>query len=197
MKLPQSYNDLTIGQYVQLISIKETDLVDYEIKVISILTGLTTNEVEALPFAEFTDLIKQTIWLNDFKINEQLSEEISLENKTYRIILNPKQLTAGQYIDLKMFTKESDKVLSNLAEILATLAIEKGKEYSGETHSERSQFFYDKMPLGFAYPIAVFFCKVYPTLINFTQDYFLRQSIANQREALKKLKATMKGGVGL
>ena len=70
---------------------------------------------------------------------------IEINGQTYRGIIDVTKLTAGQYIDIKTFCKNSDLIFENLANIMAVIYIEEGAEYEGTKHANRARIFQEKL----------------------------------------------------
>ena len=57
MKIIDNYRKLPIGKYNEIVKLCETEMdeVDRKVKIVGILTGLTDDEVLALPLTDFTE----------------------------------------------------------------------------------------------------------------------------------------------
>ena len=176
------YQDLTIKQFLQckLIAELETDPIIRKTKMLAMVSGRTLDEVESLPLDKLLKELKGLDQAETLQEDAKVKMKFRLGGKRWIIKWRQQDLTAEQYIDSTFFCKDQDKILQNIHNILASLAVERGwfKElgYSGETHKERAELFYNHMKIKDAYPIMLFFCRYYKTLADNIQIYLAEEA---------------------
>jgi hypothetical protein len=125
-----NYRDLSIGKYldIQAAIKEEAEEIDQMVKVLSILTGKTVDNLMMIPIVEFTELSRKLSFLY-----ESVEPSKRLE-KYYKVgdfelvptIEVPKMVTA-QYVDFQSFSKFGD---TKIVELMSTILIPKGKKYN-------------------------------------------------------------------
>lgn len=133
----KNLSKLTVGEYQQLYSIhtSKDDEIDKAVQSVAILTGKARWEVEEMDFNEFSRVTKEIAIL--FTPQEgKPTTSIRINKKRYSVVLNPRKISFGQYIDLQHFLKGN--LIENLHKIMACLVVPKklfgrGK-YDGENH---------------------------------------------------------------
>lgn len=131
MKMIDNYRNLPIGKYLEIVALSQDQSVDaltQQVKTIAILTGMTDEQVLALPIMEYKELAGKTIFL------EKEYDGKLMVAKSYRVggfeLIPVKDFTkiiTAQYVDFQTFSKEEEKYL---VETLSTLLVPKGKKYN-------------------------------------------------------------------
>ena len=131
MKMIDNYRNLPIGKYLEIVALSQDQSVDaltQQVKTIAILTGMTDEQVLALPIMEYKELAGKTIFL------EKEYDGKLMVAKSYRVggfeLIPVKDFTkiiTAQYVDFQTFSKEGEKYL---VETLSTLLVPKGKKYN-------------------------------------------------------------------
>jgi hypothetical protein len=196
----RSYDNLTIKQFLQckLIAELEKDPVTRKMKMYAEVSGKTLEEVEAMPIGDLVAGLKSLDSIDTLTTDSKVNMKFKLGGKRWIIKWRQQDLTGEQYIDSTFFCKDETKLIQNIHNILASLAVERGwfKElpYSGETHKERADLFYNHMKIKDAYPIMLFFCEYFKTLADNIQIYLVTEAEKVTREVREHLE---KNGVGL
>ena len=100
MKLPKSWNDITVEQFIELRSLNNEDfdsLFSYEIECLSILTDVDVDEFDDMDIDELSNVIKQVTFIKKQPTNIYKNE---VNNFVY-IGLN--DLKLGEFIDLEHY----------------------------------------------------------------------------------------------
>jgi len=146
-----TWNDIKIKHYAQIMDLNEDSFED-QLRSIGILKDLSLDEIRKVPshkIAEWSEEIKQ-LGLSD------IPSKLVKKWEGYKISHKLKDITAGQMIDYDML-REQGSELKNLHKFMAVLTNPKDE---GE-FEERSNYFWENMPIGVAYGVHVFFCKVH------------------------------------
>lgn len=131
MTIIDNYRDLPIGMYLDICEIDRREDIEElhkQVSIISLLTGISEEEIYDLPIEEYKVLAAKTQYLRHPYDGEVLTA------KTYAIdgmLLQPvedfRKVTTAQYIDFQTFAKDAEK---NIVEIISTMLIPKGKKYN-------------------------------------------------------------------
>ena len=159
-------------------------------------------------------LLKKMEFLNTELPKELRKKRIKLNNQWYEWKLDAKNMLFGEYISvMEIMQKASNNeavLFNNLHKILTVIfrPIEKrygmlwrSMQVNGEKIRETSDNILKHMSIADAYPIAVFFCNRYPTLIEIIQTSTVEKAKKTIKEVKKELMQEMDlqttGGGGL
>ena len=132
MKIIDNYRKLPIGKYNEIVKLCETEMdeVDRKVKIVGILTGLTDDEVLALPITDFTECCAKAKFI-DLTCPETLIPSVS---KSYPVggfnlvpVTDMRKVTTAQYIDFITFSKDKEH---NIVEMLSCFLVPKGMDYN-------------------------------------------------------------------
>jgi len=200
LNIPTSWDDITIGQFVELQPVlnSELSLIKKVNAVLSVLSGTPVDDLANVVASEnnikaYRKISEKLQFLNDTSTMEEVKKTFKVGGKRYAIDLNIEAMDAGQYISFMEILKRSNsdpkEALNHTHEILACMIKEvKGvplfRRYDNDPTKfrQRANLFYNELPISIAYPITVFFCKVY-------QDYTTslgELSIAKVEEVLQE-----------
>lgn len=175
MKLPKSWNDITVEQFKELRSLNNEDfgsLFSYEIECLSILTDVDVDEFDEMDIDELSNLIKQVTFIKKQPTNIYKNE---VNNLTY-IGLN--DLKLGEFIDLEYyFANDYVKHLNYICSVLyRKTKLNEWEELIYEDYSfniEKRKELFNELPITSVYGICSEyikyrenFLKVYENLFN-------------------------------
>lgn len=177
-----SYDKLTIGKYRELMALdNDVDDVTKGINILSVLSDYTEEELYDMPLDDFSKLMAKTSFLQrnvektDWK---KLGKQLVINGKKYDVIKEARKMTAGQYIDYREYTKDSEKFMDMLPFILTVFLIPSGMKYgNGYDTAELAQEFNDHLDIKTALSIS---------------DFFLHQSKVSMMTSILSLKWMMK-----
>ena len=159
-----SYKEMTLQMYEHLSKIAESDTDDIEkqIQMVSVLTGKTTKEVEDLPISVYHDLAKKTVFLmREPEIEQIKSNTVKINERVYVITNDVTKITTAQYIDFQEYMKQG----KNLANVLSTLLVPKGEKY-GEADFLEVKKDIERLPICTALGLYAFFLQRFAKLIG-------------------------------
>lgn len=129
-----SYKRLSVKKHDDIIAIlrdPSTDEVEKEVLIISVLTGLSEEEVFHLPLPEFTALSAKAKFLSKYPEDDYTKVRIADSYKVGEYTLIPckdfRKVTTLQYVDFQEFAKDVEK---NAVQLLSCLMIPKGHQYN-------------------------------------------------------------------
>ena len=116
------WNELTLWQYQQLMPIitnpnKDWTELDKEVKLLTIVTGLTEYQLDSLGIKELKELRSELAFLDE-PIEGQPGDYIKTNGKQYRINYDIKNMPFARYIESKVFSKDT---VANLHKIAASM----------------------------------------------------------------------------
>lgn len=116
--VPSKWEDVTVKQFDELLAAsqdKDLTIAEREIKIISILTGLSIQDVLNLDAPSFQSISNKLNFLNTKPSKVMPKDKITLNEKEYHVDLYPKNFTAGQFLDYKYIAgEEIDKKTARL-----------------------------------------------------------------------------------
>lgn len=128
-----NYKSLPLGLHAEIIMVGKTDgleEIDKQVKVISILTGLTEDEVLNLPINDYKECVARSRFLE-----RELGDPPARCATSYKVggfdlvpVTDMKKVTTAQYIDFQSFHRAG--VDEHFAEILSCLLVPRGKKYN-------------------------------------------------------------------
>ena len=175
--IKKSWRDVTINEYFDLVDRLENEVnepIDEAIIKIAFVHHINDNDVWNLNLNELRNYQNNTLWLNEFKINENVKfNSIEINGQKYNIDCNLTNFTVAQYIDFQTLypkRKTNRRILGNL---LACFIIPKGKKYAdGYDVNELANIINCNLDIMTAEEIMFFFLKNYLISIRATANYF-------------------------
>ena len=159
-----SYKEMTLQMYEHLSKIAESDTDDIEkqIQMVSVLTGKSVKEVEDLPISVYHDLAKKTVFLmREPEIEQIKSNTVKINERVYVITNDVTKITTAQYIDFQEYMKQG----KNLANVLSTLLVPKGEKYGDADFLEVKKDI-ERLPICTALGLYAFFLQRFAKLIG-------------------------------
>jgi hypothetical protein len=178
------WNNLTLWQYQQLMPIitnpnKDWTELDKEVKLLSVITGLTEYQIDSLTIEDLKELRKDLAFLDE-PIEGKPVDFIVINGRRYRMNYDIKNMPAARYIESKVFSKDT---LANLHKIAASMVIPQKKTWFGKwvddkyDASKHEQYAQDMQEANFIhiYHSLVFFYQVYRNWIEVSRDYMIAE----------------------
>ena len=190
VKLKQSWNEITISEFLQLIQLQEVKddfQLAREVEIMKIISG--DPNIDELSLPEFKQLINKVTFVNQ-PIPESLYPPKSYTTPMFKYIIKPDitKLSTAQYIDYTNYVKKSEG-LEDLSKILSVFFIPKGFEYGeGYDMDEVIEDIENNVDIVTASSIAGFFVLQSQTCIKALKDYSIRM----MKKAMKKQKDPIK-----
>lgn len=186
----KSFSKLTVGEYQQLYQIHRSDdnEIDKTILSIALLTGKTRWEVEDMNMDLFRDHAKRITVLFSALFEEKPRSTLKVSGKKYAVCLNPRKLTAGQYVDLQHFLDKGG-IIENLHKLMACLLTRKrlfGKsKYDGANHESISEGIQDCNFMA-VHSTCTFFLRLWNLSIKATAPYLTKEFLKKTNSPLSK-----------
>lgn len=189
-KLPKSWKDITIKQFIEVSELtqKGGDDIDIKVKLLSIFTDKPEDYYLGLNYKEFNELCNSLAFLNNVNISEKLIYNIKVDGIKFMVNQNVSELSTAEYIDLLSYLGSKEKIQTNLHKILAIFIKPKHKYFGLKKvymrRGEVADLFLNKLPITVAYPLCVFFCELLSNSIEATKGYLDKK----MKELVKELK---------
>jgi len=162
MKLPKSWSDITVRDFIEIQKIAENNTYANNAERLIAITAYFTGALDKVPLHELNTL---EFLAHPELMPAHIQQKFFFKNKLYRLNLNMSKLSAGQYIDLTTFTKKPEEIIPNTAKIMAVLCLPcnwlgRRKKYNGEEMLYRTELFME-LPITMVYPVTVFFARAW------------------------------------
>ena len=175
-----------------------------ETDIIKLLTGITDDEIDNMNIVDYQKILNSLKFLNQPISKVLPKDSITLNNKTYSVLLYPSRMTAAQFLDYK--TIMASDMNHKTARLIACFVVPKGAKYADDSYNPDDVVndIYKYMSIEYAYGLTFFFVIQYRAFATGILAYSI-QEIKKDKEmpqemksqVLKKLqevKAIMKNG---
>jgi hypothetical protein len=186
-----NWTDVTVFQYQQInelyLNSKDLSDLDISVKVASILTNQTENQIDSLSVNQLGPLLDSISFINT-DIKPEAVKVININGRRYKCIYDVRNIPASRYIESKHFSSD---VLGNLHKIMACLVIPQKKvflgwvddKYDAGKHSDYAQDMLEA-PIQSVLGSVVFFYQVYRIWIKNSKDYMVNQMMEQGLERM-------------
>jgi hypothetical protein len=174
--LPESWDDVTIDEFVKIFSFDRNDLtpIELSVKVINILTGIDEEiilMIDVDTFNTLNELLKFTA-KDVVAVN---SEYVELDGDKYYLKSDFSKLTMGEIISVETLLQSADGNLFKVMDKLLCVFLRKKKQ-NGKLETFKGEFMdrtelFRKAPISKVYNIFSFFLDGGTTLEDNTKDY--------------------------
>jgi hypothetical protein len=177
MKLPKSFDELTVGQYqeINIIIQENDDLLERHLKILACLGNTTIEEVEKYTPKEIQGFVKsiEYVYAPD-TINKELVKRTVVKDRLVGPVLGAEKLSAGQVLTLKHLEKQ-DNFVGLLHEMLACLYVDLDKlgfpkPYDARKHKQMAKDM-KSAKLGDVYGTLFFYSNVFEKSNPIIQAY--------------------------
>jgi len=186
MKLPKSWQDISIGTFQKLHTLTEPTF-ENQIATLAVLTGQTVEQIEEMPIKDITSAIKSLAWMSQLPTAKDC-KKFKNGLTTYKFVASQHELAAHQFIAVQDLFGQQDNWVGNLHKIMAALAVKyrwfRKSEIKPTEFEWVADLFKERMSIANAYGYALFFSLCLPELLETTRVY-LEQEVAK----LKKIAA--------
>lgn len=208
MKLPKSFKDLTLSQFIQLHELNNNSALhplDKDIKYLSILTGKTIDQVEELTPEEFKYLKLKLVAVTIPPDNIPVKDKIKVGSKTFYPTLSLVDMKVNQLVDFYSVFKQNDGDHIKSAHKLLAITFKTkslfGKlKYDPNNHEKNSQMLLNANAedcIGYVF----FYLKLWKRCEPIIADYSERsrieiENLMKEIQNDKKFQAFLKTGDG-
>lgn len=124
-------SELSINRYYDILDILDSDVSGFEknVKISSILTGRSEEDIKRLPLDEASKLFKSLEGLNKITINHHLPRTIRVKGWELCLIDDVDKITVSQFMDFNTLATGGE-LRETIDKLLSVFLIPKGKEYN-------------------------------------------------------------------
>ncbi len=187
-----NWSNVTVFQYQQINELyansKDLTDLDISVKVASILTNQTENQIYSLPVKELGPLLQSIAFINE-ELKPEAVKVLKINGKRYKCVYDVRNIPASRCIESKHF---SNDVMGNLHKIMACMVIPqkrgwfgwKDDKYDAGKHSDYAQDMLEA-PIVSVLGSVVFFYQVFKLWIKNSRDYMVQQMMEQGVEKMK------------
>lgn len=193
MKTPKNWKDVSLKQLIEIEAIRNDKSIDKEpypdltrsLLILSLFTGVPYDEYEAKPLDQLKQEVSRLSFLS--KLPEaKLIRKFYHRGYFWRVNFDLKKLTAQQFINHYELTKDTEKIFENANKLMAIYCVPQRFFMKSKMTDERKQQLMQDCPISVIYPLVLFFCNLYPLLLEATEDY-LKQASNQLKETMEKV----------
>ena len=181
INLPTSWESVNLKQFAQLqtkLQDNTEDVIERYLDIITVLSGEKPSIVNQMPLEALRKAIQYVSFINELPKETKIKNQFEINGQIYKGIIDVTKLTAGQYIDIKTFCKNTEEIFDNLANIMAVIYIEEGQEYEGTKHAHRARIFQEHLKISEVYGFTLFFSNLLNDLTADIIDYTIKEQKA-------------------
>ena len=168
-KLPTSWDEVSLGQYTQLmLSIEKDGISEIElmIKSLKALVGIDEGILTKVPLKQLREAYNQLGELISTNPNNELSRVVEIDGIEYGFIPDFDDFTLAEFVDLDNYLQDS---WNNMSKIFAVLYrpvnTRKDNKYTIDTYTlkdirDRRELFNERLSIDTIYGALVFFCDI-------------------------------------
>lgn len=191
------WSQVTLNQFHQLSHIERGDALPFE-KTIARLKVLGI-EPDTSSLIALNNQIPE--WVNTLPSGEVKLTYI-IKGEEYHPHLNFTTMNTSRFLDIYHQIKDKDpQDVSEWTYLLSLCLSKHGEPYDYKTHFDRAQMLYDHMTFDQAYPLVVFFSKVWNSLQEIILDSSMERLNTLQKELMESFKESIESspitGAGL
>lgn len=181
IKIIKDWRDITLGQFIEISSVLNTeyeDEIEKGIALVSVTYGIDANTI---PFSDFKKLLETLKFTSQPMVKKKVVSTYTLNGRKYGVDLGYTAFTTSQYIDFQSYSKQND-----LVGVLSAVVIPDGKAYNSDYDIEEVKNDLLEMSVADAMSIINFFLLASKTFTKRLAHYLTRML----RRRLKKAKLT-------
>lgn len=161
IQLPTMWKEISMEMFDKIIFELNGDYSKLEpsTAVIKALTNLSYDEISNMDVVSYQNIVNKLQFMNTYPAHNKIPDEtITLNNKNYSVLLNPKKMTAAQFIDYKNLLMNADKIKNIQAKLLAVFIIPENHKYGdGYDFDKLADEIYHYLPIEYAIGLSYFF----------------------------------------
>jgi len=177
-KLPKSWDDVTLRHLIEIENIRNDKSIDKEpyadltrnLLMLSLFTGIPFGFYEEMPLSELKEDIKSIEFLKELPF-ENPRKKFKCGGYSWKVNFDINELTANDFVEHYELTKDSTKVISNANKIMALYCQPYKFGFKKKLENKDKAEILKETPIAVIYPLVVFFCNLYPTLLEAIRDY--------------------------
>ena len=207
INVPTSWSEISLETMDKIAEISNNSIYtdeQRETEFIKLLTGITDDDIDNMNIVDYQKIINSLKFLNQPISKVLPKDSITLNNKTYNVLLYPSRMTAAQFLDYK--TIMTSDMNHKTARLIACFVVPDGSKYADDSYNPDDVVndIYKYMSIEYAYGLTFFFESQYKAFATGILAYSIKEIKKDKEmpqemksQVLKKLqevKAIMKNG---
>lgn len=131
MDIIDNYDRLLLGQHQSIVAISKDEKLedlDRQVKILSILSGLSEDEVLHLPIAEYKEMVRKSRFLEEPAVRlRPLGRHYQVGDFDLCPVTDYRKLETAQYVDFQTYAPQMDE---HPVEFLSIILVPKGHRYN-------------------------------------------------------------------
>jgi len=210
MKTPNSWNDITVGQYQELLLVETENKISQSIEKIAIICDCDPEDIRALPYGEYLKLSEKLSFI-DVEPKGEVETKLEIDGIVYGLEPEMNLMSAGVFTDGEQFKQDPIVNLHlTLALIYRPITKDLDDSYEIEPHKaqgfeKRANLFRDRLSIQTVLGACLFFSTLGIELSIISLESFntmMKEEVQTMTTAMtptptktRKQKRSKKGGV--
>jgi hypothetical protein len=166
--VPNSLNEITLGQYQKYLKLGELTETELSYKMIEIFCGLKPEHIRLLKAKDVQDIVG--IISQMFESKPSLVHTFKMNDVEYGFINNLDEMSFGEYIDLDTFIGDWDNIEKAMAVLYRPIELRKGSRYHIKEYEGGDADHLKDMPLDAVLGSILFFYHLGSELCQVTMN---------------------------
>lgn len=159
---------------VEDITQSDMDLLDKEVNLIALLSGMSPDDVLALPLAEFSKMTSNLQFITGMPNRVVPKTKYKLNGRIYEVMYDADNMNVAQYVDYASYSKLEDG-RERLIGLLSVFLIPKGKKYGDGYDMKVVKEDVLDMSVVEVWSMSAFFLDWSKALTKVTQTYLVKK----------------------
>jgi hypothetical protein len=155
LRIPNSLNELTLGQYIEFSNLNITKESEVHLRMIEIFCKIPREVVRNMKAVDITDVC--SIINGMFDTKHQLLTSFTLNKKEYGFIPSLEDMSFGEYVDLDTFIGDNDNLHRAMNVLYRPIKLRQGNRYTLEDYNPDTSEVAKDYPLDAVFGALVFF----------------------------------------
>lgn len=181
IKIKKNWNDVTLGEYVQLESVTKTPHDDILDRGVAMVSALYDIDALQLPLSAFTALSSSMKFIGDRIPKKKVKSVYKLNGNDYELRADYTAFTTAQYVDYTNYQKQGDYI-----GMLSVVLIPKGHAYCDGYDLDKAKADIEDINVTQAMGIMDFFLKASATFTQHIIHYLRRKMKRTLRKDKEK-----------
>lgn len=191
----ESFEQMSLRVFFDVEDIVDSDMemLDKEVNLVSLLGGMTPDEVLNMPLDEFGRYTSKLKFITDSPKRKIPQTTYVVNGRKYNVLLDADSMSVAQYVDYSSYCREEDE-REKIIGMLSVFLIPRGKKY-GEYDIKQVREDMLEMTVSDVYSLSAFFLDWCKALTKATQTSLVRKLKKMARKEKGETKAMMEQAI--
>jgi hypothetical protein len=187
--VPNSLNEVTLGQYQEYLKLKDLTETQLSFKMIEIFCGVKAEHVRLLKASDVTDIVN--IMSEMFESKPSLVHTFKMDGVEYGFIPNLDEMSFGEYIDLDTSIGDWDNMNKAMGVLYRPIEMRKGNRYTIKEYDAGDTEHLKDMPLDAVISSILFFyhlgnelCQTMMNSLEQTEETLLQEYLNSEQNGV-------------